>query len=116
LLTLASFIDFMLKLERGAAMSTVSWLGIIAAVQLFLIFFYIHHRSVCMKLSYTKQRHEKLYAQLCERKNTLARELESFKDQAVIKAYAVARGMMPVRLEHIKRIEAVRDQLLQATP
>lgn len=83
-------------------------------VQLFLVFFQIHKTSTLVKYSYIKQRNEKLRAELIEEKNALTHALQTLKSRTTIKAEATSQGMVPVRLDRIKRIDELHDQPVQA--
>jgi len=83
-------------------------------VQLFLVFFQIHKNSTFVKYSYAKQRNEKLRAELIEEKNALNHALQALKSRASIKDEAELKGMTPVRLDRIKRIDELHDQPVQA--
>lgn len=90
----------------------VSFALVFAITQLTLIFCHIYASSIFMKYSYLKQKNEKLYAQLNEQKNELTRSLEELKISSAIKADALSKGMIPLRLQSIKRISDIDDHAL----
>jgi cell division protein FtsL len=75
------------------------------AVQLFLIFFHIHKRSIFIKLSYEKQKYEKQKEQLLERKQQLRQELAAVQDLQTIKKNALTElKMQKIALDQIKAL------------
>lgn len=91
----------------------IRFLLLVFVVQLFLVFFQIHKNSTLVKYSYAKQRNEKLRAELIEEKNALNHALQTLKSRAAIKDEAELKGMVPVRLDRIKRIDELHDKSVQ---
>ncbi len=91
----------------------IRFLLLFFVVQLFLVFFQIHKNSTLVKYSYAKQRNEKLRAELIEEKNALNHALQTLKSRANIKDEAELKGMTPVRLDRIKRIDELHDKPVQ---
>lgn len=83
-------------------------------IQLFLVFFQIHKNSTVVRYSYLKQRNEKLLDTLIEEKDSLTHRLQTLKSSAVIKENAQRKGMTPLRLDRIKRIEDLNDKSVQS--
>lgn len=79
------------------------------------MFFQIHKNSTLVKYTYLKQKHEKTRSELIEQKNALIHDVQLLKSRASVKADAQAKGMVPVRLDTIKKIEDIHDEQLQAT-
>jgi hypothetical protein len=75
---------------------------IFIGIQIFLVFFYIHHRSSLIKLSYQKQKFEKKKAQLNQKKQELKQELHASHDLSHIKNFAVESQMQKISLNQIK--------------
>jgi len=73
-------------------------------LQIFLIFFYIYHRSSLIKLSYQKQKYEKKKLQLNQKKQELKQELHASHDLAQIKNFAVQSHMQKITLDQIKPV------------
>jgi hypothetical protein len=84
--------------------------------QFFLIFFHIYQSAFRMKHIYLRQKNEAHYKEQLEHKNRLSSTLESLKDCSVIKAYAEAQGMVPLRLSSVRHIKDLEhhDQSLQS--
>lgn len=72
-------------------------------IQIFLIFFYIHKESSKIKLSYQKQKNEKLKQELIEQKQNLAQLLHEKQHQKEIKDFAINNlEMQKIKLNQIK--------------
>jgi hypothetical protein len=74
------------------------------AIQLFLIFFYIHHQSTLIKLSFEKQKNEKKKVELTQKKQTLTHALHANHDLAAIKDFAVQSSMQKITLAQVKTV------------
>ncbi|MFA6066350.1 MAG: hypothetical protein WC707_04200 [Candidatus Babeliaceae bacterium] len=82
----------------------------IVGVQLLLIFFYIHHNSRLIKLSYEKQKNTATYQNLLKEKSELQRQLEELNNLKNVKEYATnTLHMVPQRLAAITPL--YRDQI-----
>lgn len=73
-------------------------------MQLLLVFFYIYHQNVLIKLSYQKQKYEKKKLVLSQKKQELKQELHSQHDLSHIKDFAVQSKMQKIRLNQIKTV------------
>ena len=74
------------------------------SVQLFLVFFYIHHQSLAIKLSFQKQKHEKQKLELAQKKQKLKQELHACHDLAHIKEFATQSNMQKITLAQIRTV------------
>jgi hypothetical protein len=72
--------------------------------QLFLVFFYIHHQSALIKLSYQKQKYEKKKVKLAQTKQQLKHALHAQHDLAHIKEFALESHMQKIGLHQIKPV------------
>ena len=75
-------------------------------LQLFLVFFYIHHQSALIKLSYQQQKYEKQLATLVQQKQSLHHALHAHHDLAHIKEFASAAHMKKISLAQVKNMPA----------
>lgn len=73
-------------------------------LQIFLIFFYIYHRSTLIGLSYQKQKYEKKKLHLNQKIKELRQELHASHDLAHIKNFAVQSHMQKITLDQIKTV------------
>ena len=74
------------------------------AVQLFLIFFYIHHQSALIKRSYTRQKHENKKLELAHKKRDLTHSLHASHNLSSIKDFALQANMQKITLDQIKTV------------
>lgn len=74
------------------------------AVQLLIIFFYIHHQSTLIDLSLTRQKYEKRKLSLIETKRNITHELHKTHDLSRIKDYALEANMKKITLDQIKSV------------
>lgn len=77
---------------------------VFAGLQLFLIFFYIHHQSMAIKLSYQKQKYEKTKLELAQKKQELTHALHEIRNLAEIKAFALNAKMRKITLDQVRTI------------
>ena len=73
-------------------------------VQLLLLFLYIHHQSMAIKLSYQKQKYEKKKLELAHKKQEITHALHANHDLADIKVFALNAKMKKITLDQIKTI------------
>ena len=77
----------------------------VIGIHIVFIFFYIYHHSIVIKLSFQKQRLEKIKFQLIEQKKEVQYTLETIKSRSSIKNYAEEQlHWHKVRLDDIKRL------------
>lgn len=88
---------------------------VFALIQCIFVFLHIEQSSTYLRLLYLKQRNDKICAELEEEKNIRTRDLEKITDRAAIKTFALSRGMVPVRLNQVKKISDLHDVVLQST-
>ncbi len=81
-----------------------SFIFIFVGLQLFLVFFYIHHQSMVIKLSYQKQKYEKKKLELAHKKQDLTHALHINHNLADIKAFALNAKMRKITLDQIKNV------------
>ncbi len=74
------------------------------AVQLFIVFFYIHHQSSLIDLSLTHQKYENHKLELAQKKRSLTHELHKTHDLSRIKDYALQANMKKITLDQIKSV------------
>jgi sortase (surface protein transpeptidase) len=75
------------------------------ATQLFFIFFHIHKQSQFIKLSYEKQKYEKLAKELAQKKQSILQSLHIAQNRSAIKSYAEQElKMKKVRLDQVKTL------------
>ena len=86
-----------------------SFLFTFIITQLILVFFHIYKYSSLTKLSYVKQKHEKIITELTEQKKELLHTFEQLKKSSAIKKWAREQGMIPIRLQNIKKIDDLHD-------
>ena len=79
-------------------------LFLFVGLQLFLIFFYIHHQSMVIKLSYQKQKYEKKKLDLSQKKQQLTHALHANHNLSDIKTFALRNNMRKMTLNQIKTI------------
>jgi hypothetical protein len=72
------------------------------ALQVFLVFFYIHHQSTLIKMSYQKQKHEHIKLERLAKKRDLTHALHASHNLSSIKDFAVQSQMQKVTLNQIK--------------
>ncbi len=75
-----------------------------ALLQLFLLFFYIHHQSMVIKLSYQKQKYEKKKLELAHKKQDLTHALHAQHNLADIKAFALKAHMRKITLDQVRTV------------
>lgn len=76
------------------------------AAHVIFIFFYIHKESQFIKLSYEKQKQEKLQSDLTHLKQQLTHALYQAHNKLAIKTYALKElHMRKVRLSQIKKFD-----------
>lgn len=80
-------------------------LTLFVSIQLFFVFFYIYDQSQKIKLSYQKQKYEKLKAELLEKRQTFKQALHATHNLAAIKAFAINSKMHKVKLHQIKTLK-----------
>ena len=73
-------------------------------LQLFFVFFYIHHQSATIKLSRQKQKHEKKKLELAHKKQELTHALHESHNLAEIKAFALNAKMRKISLDQVKTV------------
>jgi hypothetical protein len=82
-----------------------SWLTLgIIALQIFLVFFYIHHQSTLIKLSYQRQKHEHTKLDRLAKKRELTHTLHASHNLSHIKDFALQSNMQKVTLDQIKTV------------
>ena len=74
------------------------------AVQLVIVFFYIHHQSSLIDLSLQRQKHENTKIDLAQKKSSLTHELHRTHDLTRIKDYALQANMKKITLDQIKSV------------
>lgn len=81
-----------------------TFLLIFVSLNILFIFLQIFKQSYIIKLSYEKQRNEKLRNSLLAKKASLTEQLYILKNQSTIKQFATdTLGMKPIRLNQIRR-------------
>lgn len=75
-------------------------------VQLLLICLYLGKSHFLIKYAYLKQKNEKMYAELMERKSQCSSMRAYLKSHSYCKEYAIQAGMVPLKLEHIKYLNS----------
>lgn len=76
------------------------------AAQLFFIFFHIHKQSRVIRLSYDKQKYEKLKSELLEQKQQLEQTLHIAQSRSTIKQYAqTTLALKPMRIDQVKKYD-----------
>lgn len=85
-------------------MKKPSFIILFASIQIFLIFFYIHHQSMVIKLSFQKQKSEKRRRELVHKIQQLKQALHTSHDLAHIKEFATQSQMQKVHLNQIKPV------------
>ena len=83
-----------------------NFLALFIGLQLFLVFFYIHHQSSLIKASYQKQKFEKKRLDLAHKKQELTHAVHASHDLADIKAFAEQKKMRKITLDQIKSMPA----------
>lgn len=74
------------------------------AVQLFFIFFHIYKQSTVIRLSYDKQKYEKLASELLQQKQELQQSLHIAHARSTIKKYAQTKlAFKPIQLSQVKK-------------
>lgn len=76
----------------------------VIALQIFLVFFYIHHQSMLIKLSYQRQKHEHTKLDRQTKKQNLTHALHASQNLSQIKEFALQSNMQKVTLSQIKQI------------
>jgi hypothetical protein len=94
----------MLHERRFVNSKSFSFIMLALGIQIFLIFFYIYHKSVILQKTFHYQRLEKSYQQLLEQKKELLHTLETIKSRSFVKQYAENRHWRKIRLDDIKRL------------
>ena len=74
------------------------------AIQLFIVFFYIHHQSSLIDLSLQQQKHENKRTELAQKKRSLTNELHRTHDLSHIKDYALQANMKKITLDQIRSV------------
>jgi hypothetical protein len=74
------------------------------AVQLVIVFFYIHHQSSLNGLSLQGQKYEQKKLVLAKQKSEVTHELHKTHDLSRIKDYALQAKMQKITLDQIKSI------------
>ncbi len=82
---------------------------IFIVVQLFIVFFYIHHQSSLIDLSLQRQKHENKKIELAQNKRSLTNELHRTHDLMRIKDYALQANMKKITLDQIKSVPDERS-------
>jgi len=82
---------------------------VLIAVQLFIVFFYIHHQSSLINLSLQTQKHENKKIELAQKKRSLTHELHRTHDLSRIKDYALQANMKKITLDQIKSVPDERS-------
>lgn len=91
-------------------MKKESFIFLFIAVNLFFIFFQIYKNSKIIKVSFEKQRNEKLKEELINHKITLSQQLCALQNKAEIKQYAVdTLQMEKIKLHNLKKLPAHED-------
>ena len=87
------------------------FISLFIGTNIFFVFLQIHRHSLFIKVSYEKQRQEKIKTELAQKKQNLIHELYSLKDRGAIKKFAEAElGMHKVKLNQIKKLNDGNDQ------
>ncbi len=89
-----------MKVEQRLSLLT---LGVIA-LQIFLVFFYIHHQSTLIKLSYQRQKHEHTKFDRLAKKRDLTHGLHASQNLSQIKDFALKSDMQKITLDQIKTV------------
>ncbi len=76
----------------------------VIALQIFLVFFYIHHQSTLIKLSYQRQKHEHTKLDRLAKKRDLTHALHASHNLSNIKDFALKSQMQKVTLDQIKTV------------
>lgn len=74
------------------------------ALQIFLVFFYIHHQSTLIKLSYQRQKHEHTKLDRLAKRRTLTHALHASQNLSNIKDFALQSQMQKITLDQIKPV------------
>lgn len=83
-----------------------SFITIVIAAHIGLIFLQVHKHTLFIKNSYNFQQCEKKIALLTEKKQTLTQELYALKDRENIKKYAQNKlKMRPYALNQVKKLQ-----------
>lgn len=90
--------------SKGSSMKKPAFTILFTGIQIFLVFFYIHHRSLLIQLSYQKQKYEKRKAHLNQKTLELKQELHATHDLARIKNFALQSHMKKITLDQIKAV------------
>ncbi len=73
---------------------------------IFFVFFYIHKESRIIKLSYQKQKHEKLIKDLEQQKQDLTQNFLTMQNHLEIKEFAQKKlGMQKINLNKCKMLD-----------
>jgi predicted membrane protein len=81
-----------------------SFFVLFLAMQILLLFFYIYHQSMLIKLSYQKQKLEKKKLALSQKRQELKQALHAQHDLAQIKDFAVQSKMRKITLNQVKTV------------
>ena len=85
-----------------------TFIALFITINLLFIFLYIHKQSTIIKLSFEKQRNEKLKEELMLQKNTLIQQLHTLNTKPAIKEHAAKTlGMKKIDL---KQITVIADE------
>lgn len=87
-------------------MKRATFIGLFISVHLIFVIAQIHKHSQIVKLSYQKQKNEKLRNELAEKQLVLTHQLYAHKNLGAIKEFAIKNlNMAPVKLSQIKRLQ-----------
>ena len=82
--------------------STVTFIFI--AAQVILVFFYIHHQSALIKLSYQRQKYENRKLELAHQQRDLKHALHASHNLTGIQEFALQAQMQKITLDQIRTV------------
>lgn len=89
-------------------MKKKTFITLFIVVNIIIIFLYIHKQSTIIKLSFKKQRNEKIKEELTLQKNSLEQQLQTLSNKTAIKEHATKKlGMKKIDL---KQITVIADE------
>ena len=77
---------------------------IFIGIQVFFLFFYIHHTSALIQRSYQRQKYEHRKLELANKQRDLKHALHATHSLSRIKEFAVQAQMQKITLEQIKTV------------
>ena len=78
------------------------------AINIVIIFLYIHKQSTIIQLSFAKQRNEKIKEDLVLQKNKLEQQLQTMNNKSAIKEYASEK--LHMKKINLKQINVITTQ------